>query len=83
MKKNLLKRNKNFRKGDIVIAIAGNEKGRTGAIQSVKGERLVVQGLNMRKKHIKKTQENPKGRIVEIERGIHVSNIKHYVETAS
>lgn len=73
-------RTKKMRKGDRVIAIAGNSKGLTGVVQSFKGERVVVQGLNLGKKHIKKTQDAPKGRIVDIERPIHVSNLKLYVE---
>ena len=73
-------RTKKMRTGDRVIAIAGNEKGRDGVIKSFHDDRAVVQGLNMRKKHIKKTQEAPKGRIVEMEKSIHVSNLKLYVE---
>ena len=80
MEKKPSNRTKKMRKGDRVIAIAGNNKGLTGTVQSFKGERVVVQGLNVCKKHIKKTQDAPKGRIVEIERPIHVSNLKLYVE---
>ncbi len=71
---------KKIRKGDRVVAIAGNDKGLMGTVQSRKGDRVIVQGLNVRKKHVKKSQEAPKGRIVEIERPIHVSNLKVCVE---
>jgi len=71
---------KKIRKGDRVVAIAGNSRGQMGTVRSCKGEQVVVQGLNLRKKHIKKTQEAPKGRIVEIEKPIHVSNLKICVE---
>lgn len=71
---------KKIRKGDRVVAIAGNNRGSIGIVQSCKGDRVVVQGLNLRKKHVKKSQEAPKGRIVEIERPIHVSNLKVCVE---
>ena len=71
---------KKIRKGDRVVAIAGNNKGQIGTVQSRKGDKVVVQGLNVRKKHIKKSQEAPKGRIIEIERPIHVSNLKVCVE---
>lgn len=71
---------KKIRSGDKVIAIAGNNRGLTGTVQSLKGERAIVQGLNVRKKHVKKSQEAPQGRIVEMERPIHVSNLKVCVE---
>ena len=67
---------KKIRRGDRVIAISGNNKGLIGTVQSRKGETAIVQGLNLRKKHVKKSQEAPKGRIVEIERPIHISNLK-------
>ncbi len=72
--------NKKVRKGDRVVAISGNNKGLVGTVQSRKGDRVTVQGLNLRKKHVKKSQDAPKGRIVEIERPIHVSNLKVCVE---
>lgn len=71
---------KKIRKGDVVVAIAGNNKGLMGTVQSRKGEKVFVQGLNVRKKHIKKSQDAPKGRIIEIERPIHISNVKVCVE---
>lgn len=64
-----------IRKGDRVIAIAGNYKGQVGAVLSCDGDRIVVQGLNVRKKHVKKSQQNPKGQILSIECPIHVSNL--------
>lgn len=71
---------KKIRKGDRVVAIAGNDKGQIGVVQSLEGNRILVQGINVRKKHIKRTQESQKGRIVEIERPIHISNVKLVVE---
>ncbi len=71
---------KKIRKGDRVVAIAGNARGQIGIVQSCLDDRVVVQGLNLRKKHVKKTQDAPKGRIVEIEKPIHISNVKVYVE---
>lgn len=73
-------RSKKIRKGDRVVAIAGNNRGMTGTVQSLKGEKVIVQGLNMRKKHIKRNQAAPRGRIVEMERPIHISNLKVCVE---
>ena len=64
-------------KGDKVIVIAGNDKGKVGVIQKVdpKTNRVVVEGVNLRKKHKKPTQNNPEGSIVEIYAPIHASNV--------
>lgn len=71
-----LKNHKTIRKGDKVIAIAGNFKGQTGEVLNRLGDKIVVQGLNVRKKHVKKDQKHPHGGVIEIEKGIHVSNLK-------
>ncbi|MCQ2815272.1 MAG: 50S ribosomal protein L24 [Bacilli bacterium] len=64
-------------KGDKVIVIAGNDKGKTGTIQKVdpKTNRVVVEGVNLRKKHKKPTQQTPEGSIVEIYAPINASNV--------
>jgi large subunit ribosomal protein L24 len=67
-----------FRKGDQVIVIAGNDKGRTGAIQQVlrQDQRVVVEGINLRWKHKKpRGQAAPKGERVQEACAIHVSNV--------
>ena len=66
-----------LRKGDKVIVIAGRDKGKTGEIQKVlpRTNRVVVDGVNLRKKHKKPTQANPEGSIVEIYAPIHASNV--------
>ena len=66
----------NLIKGDKVIVIAGKDKGKTGAIQKVdpKTNRVVVEGVNRRKWHIKPTQEQP-GHIIDREAPVHVSNV--------
>jgi large subunit ribosomal protein L24 len=65
------------RKGDTVIVIAGNDKGRTGEIQRVlsKRNRVFVEGVNLRWKHKRPTQESPKGERVQEECSIHASNV--------
>lgn len=68
-----------LRPGDEVIVTTGNYKGKTGKILSTSAKGFVVEGINIRKKHIKKTQENQKGRIVEIECPINKSNVKPFV----
>ncbi len=63
--------------GDQVIVIAGKDKGATGkVIKIVKDkDRVVVEGVNMIKKHIKPSTENPQGGIVEQEASLHISNV--------
>lgn len=73
-------RNKKIRKGDKVISIAGNDRGRVGIVQSLKNDKVIVQGFNIRKKHIKKTQQAPTGRIVEMEKPVHISNLQVCVD---
>ena len=67
----------NLVKGDKVIVIAGRDKGKTGTIQKVIPEqnRVVVENVNIRKKHNKPTQKNPDGGIVEIYAPIDASNV--------
>ena len=67
----------NLVKGDTVIVIAGRDKGKTGVIQKVLPEsnRVVVENVNLRKKHKKPTQQNPDGGIVEIYAPINASNV--------
>lgn len=66
------------RKGDLVKVIAGNERGKTGRVLRVipKENRVVVEGLNIRKKHAKPTPSNPQGGIIEIPAPIHASNVQ-------
>ena len=66
------------KKGDQVTVIAGKEKGKSGKIIAVLTDksRVVVEGLQMVKKHTKKSQQNPNGAIIEREGSIHISNVK-------
>lgn len=63
-----------MRKGDKVVVIAGNEKGRVGSVLSRTEEKVVIEGLNIRKKHVKPKQRMQPG-VVDIEMPIHISNI--------
>ena len=65
------------KKGDTVVVISGNEKGKQGEIIAVdiKKERVTVKGLNLVKRHTKPSQANPQGGIIEKEGTIHVSNV--------
>lgn len=66
-----------LKKGDKVIIIAGNDKGKTGVIQKIDrvNQRVVVEGINVRKKHQKPKQNNPEGSILSIYAPIHLSNV--------
>lgn len=67
----------NVKKGDEVVVISGTERGKRGKIISVLTgkSRVVVEGLKMIKKHMRKNQQNPNGAIVEREGTLHVSNV--------
>ena len=66
-----------IKKGDKVIVIAGADKGKSGTVQkvNVKTNRVVVEGVNVHKKHRKPTQSNPEGSIVEIYAPLDASNV--------
>ena len=66
-----------IRKGDRVKVISGNYKGTEGTVLRVERDkgRVVVQGVNVRKRHRKPTAAVPEGGIVEFEAPIHASNV--------
>ncbi|MDP4114502.1 MAG: 50S ribosomal protein L24 [Bacteroidota bacterium] len=66
-----------IRKNDKVMVIAGNDKSKTGKVLKVfpKEDRIIVEGINIRKRHTKPTQRNPQGGIFEKEAPINVSNV--------
>ena len=68
-------RSKKIRVGDKVLVITGASKGQTGTVLRYVGERVIIQGLNLKKKHVKPSQQNPKGGVIQIEGPIHISNI--------
>ena len=65
------------KKGDTVIVISGKDKGKKGKIVAAfpKKDRVVVEGVNQVKRHMKPTQSNPQGGIITKEAAIHVSNV--------
>lgn len=66
-----------IKKSDSVKVIAGNSKGKTGKVLKIfKAEnRVIVEGVNLRKRHTKPNQKNPQGGILEKEAPIHISNV--------
>jgi large subunit ribosomal protein L24 len=66
---------KKIRAGDKVLVTAGNSKGQSGKVLQCAGNKVLVQGINICKKHVKRSQQNPKGGVVEMERPIDISNV--------
>jgi large subunit ribosomal protein L24 len=65
-----------IRKGDQVIISTGKDKGKTGTVtQIIDGKRVLVEGVNIVKKHQRPKQQNDKGGILEVEAPIHASNV--------
>lgn len=66
-----------IKKGDMVVVIAGKDKGKKGKVLSVhpQDNRVVVEGVNKVKKHQKPNRTNPQGGIMSVEAGLHISNV--------
>ena len=66
------------KKGDQVEVISGNFRGSSGKILEVmsKKNRVLIEGVRLIKKHMRKSQDNPQGSIAEREGPIHISNVK-------
>ena len=71
-----------IKKGDTVQVTTGNDAGKTGRVIKVylDKDRVVVEGVNIVKKHARPTQDNPQGGIIEKESSIHISNIMLVVD---
>jgi large subunit ribosomal protein L24 len=74
-----------IKKNDYVIVTAGNAKGEKGHVKEVlKDEgRVIIASVNMRKKHVKPSQQNPQGGRIEEEAPIAISNVMPYSETSA
>ena len=66
------------RKGDNVEVISGNYRGSSGKVLEViaRKQRVLIEGVRLIKRHLKKSQDNPQGKIAEREGPIHISNVK-------
>jgi large subunit ribosomal protein L24 len=64
-------------KNDMVKVIAGNARGKTGKVLKVftETQRVIVEGVNIFKRHARPSQKNPQGGIIQREGSIHVSNV--------
>jgi large subunit ribosomal protein L24 len=67
-----------IKKEDMVLVIAGDDRGRKGRVLKVfpQKDRVIVEGVNMVKKHTRPSQKMPQGGIMEVEAPIHISNVK-------
>ncbi len=66
-----------IKKGDTVKVLSGNDKGKTGEVLEVipKTEKIIVKGVNIRKKHIKPRKQGEEGGIIPVEVAIHSSKV--------
>lgn len=73
---------RHVRKGDLVIVTSGEDKGRTGKVLRVipKDDRVVVEGVNVARRHTKPSQRHPQGGIHEKELPIHLSKVSPVVD---
>ncbi len=62
---------------DEVVVLAGKDKGKKGKVKSINSKKntVIVEGVNLVKKAIRPTQENPSGGFSDIEKGLHASNV--------
>ncbi len=72
-----------IKKGDTVYVRSGASRGKTGRVLNVdvKKQMILVEGINMKKRHQRPTQKQPKGGIISIEAPIHLSNVAVYSST--
>ncbi|MBU0983916.1 MAG: 50S ribosomal protein L24 [candidate division Zixibacteria bacterium] len=72
-----------IKKGDNVYVRSGDDKGKTGRVLWVntKKKTILVEGVNMQKKHQKPSQKSPKGGILSVEAPVHLSNVALFVQT--
>jgi large subunit ribosomal protein L24 len=66
-----------IRKGDLVAVIAGDDKGKRGRVLKVIADknRVLIEGVNLVYKHLRRSQQNPKGGRVHREAPVHLSNV--------
>ena len=71
-----------IKKNDNIVVTAGVDKGKRGKVLFIdrKKGKVVVEGINKKKKFVRPSQENPKGGIIQLEFPIHISNIAYFCE---
>lgn len=68
---------KNIRRNDIVKVICGRDKGKVGEVFRISGNKVSVKGINVFKKHMKPSKNNPGGSIIDKEMPLDKSNVMH------
>ena len=68
------------RRGDLVVVTKGKDKGKRGKVLRVVGQRVIVEKVNLVKRHTKASQKNPQGGILEKEGTIAIANVALYDE---
>ncbi|TCD47771.1 50S ribosomal protein L24 [Chlorobium sp. N1] len=78
MKTGLKRVKLHVKKNDMVVVLSGNDRGKSGKVLRVYPvkNRVIVEGVNIRKRHMRPTQSNPQGSIIEREFPIHASNVR-------
>jgi large subunit ribosomal protein L24 len=73
-----------LKKGDTVVVIAGSDRGTKGRVLAVdpRKDQVLVQGVNMKWKHVRKSQSNPQGGRTQREYPLHASNVAYWDEQA-
>lgn len=73
---------RHIRKGDQIIVTSGDHKGQTGEVLDIltKSDKVLVKGINVKSRHVRPTQINPKGGIVTKEMPMHISNVSPVVD---
>ncbi len=68
-----------IKKNETVVILAGKDRGKTGKVLAINAEtnRVLVEGINVFKKHKRPTRQGQKGEVVNVSRSIHRSNVMH------
>lgn len=68
---------RHIKQGDLVQVITGNDRGKTGRVLRVipDKDRVIVEGVNRRMRHVRPSRQNPQGGRVEKEMSVHISNV--------
>ena len=74
-----------IKKNDIVMVTSGKDKGKTGKIIRVFAQegRVLVEGINLVKKHVRRTREDQKGGVIQIERPVSASNVMPFCKNCN
>lgn len=68
-------KNKWIKKGDKALVVSGNDRGKFGEVIARKKDRVIIQGVNVRKRHTKSREQNRKSEIISMEMPVHISNV--------